>query len=90
MWAIHYRPPKLKSIPITRSAEKPSSTMANLPARHRPNTSRTIKLLSTIAQIHLRDITRILVPLMPPVIELSRSTSSALKSHLREQYQRRY
>ena len=38
MWAIHYRPPKLKSIPITRSAEKPSSTMANLPARHRPNT----------------------------------------------------
>ena len=39
MWAIHYRPPKLKSIPITRSAEKPSSTMANLPARHRPNTS---------------------------------------------------
>ena len=31
-------PPKLKSIPIARSAEKPSSTMANLPARHRPNT----------------------------------------------------
>ena len=33
-------PPKLKSIPIarSRSAEKSSSTMANLPARHRPNT----------------------------------------------------
>eukprot|EP00956_Cyclotella_meneghiniana_P010627 scaffold14819_cov65-Cyclotella_meneghiniana.AAC.1 len=35
---IDYRPPKLKSIPIARAAEKPSSTMANLPAHHRLNT----------------------------------------------------
>ena len=85
MWAIHYRPPSWNLFP--------SLVLVPLKNRHRPWPICRLATAPTHTQhhqtafnhrpIHLRDITRISVPLMPPVIELSRLTPSAWKSQLR-------
>ena len=95
MWAIQYHSPKLKSIPITHSADKPPSTMANLPARHCncPNTHPAFHQTTfNYGPLHRQCVGFGRgVPLMPPVIEL-RATKVDIK-HIKTtppRAQRRY